>query len=539
MKSFLMTVLFGATVLYSQDVQEPILRALPQLRTVEPEPRAGIAGSKNLTLREALELALANDPEIQISRLMVEETNHRLTAAAGYFDPVISLDAYRSRTVAPVASLIGGSASGKLTSKELNFSPTLKGSSPLFGTSYQLGFSDSKQISSSTFNILNPQYPASATLKLTQPLWRGLRIDAGRYQLLVARKNRQLSLQQLKQRITERITVAIQYYWELRYAWQNLDVQTEAVRLATEQYESNRRQAEQGVLAPVSVVEAQTQVATFEQAQASATQALTIAENNLKQVITSSRTDGLWNTSIKPETEPDATGAAPRLADALSTALSSRPELSASALNLAVNELALRYNRELVRPQVDVYAQLTSSGLAGSQQTVSSQFASLGGGSLAPILIGSNSQSLSNIWSGNFPAVKVGVTVSLPIRNRTAEANAALSAAEDRRLEILRNQTLMAVEADVRNAIEQINSARARYEAARVARQSAEEQYASEKRQFEAGASTMFLVFQRQTAFISARSGEERARTDLAEARSNLDRATAQTLERYQIKLNP
>ena len=94
------------------------------------------------------------------------------------------------------------------------------------------------------------------------------------------------------------------------------------------------------------------------------------------------------------------------------------------------------------------------------------------------------------------------------------------------------------MEADVRNALEQLNSSRARYDAASMAVRAAQEQYESEQRQFQAGASIMFLVLQRQTTLIIARSAEVRTRADLAEAIANVDRATAHTLETHQIKLD-
>jgi len=96
----------------------------------------------------------------------------------------------------------------------------------------------------------------------------------------------------------------------------------------------------------------------------------------------------------------------------------------------------------------------------------------------------------------------------------------------------------MYVKADVRNALEQWNAAGIRYEAAVTARRAAEDQYGSEQRQFEAGTSTMFLVFERQSAFIAARSREVRARADLAAAAANLDRATARTLQTHHIRLS-
>ena len=95
----------------------------------------------------------------------------------------------------------------------------------------------------------------------------------------------------------------------------------------------------------------------------------------------------------------------------------------------------------------------------------------------------------------------------------------------------------MAVEADVRNALQAATASRARLDAAGIARQSAEEQYASEQRQFQAGTSSVFLVLQRQTDLITARNREVRAHADFAEALANLDRATASTIEARGIKL--
>jgi outer membrane protein TolC len=90
----------------------------------------------------------------------------------------------------------------------------------------------------------------------------------------------------------------------------------------------------------------------------------------------------------------------------------------------------------------------------------------------------------------------------------------------------------------VRNALEQLNSSRARYAAAGMAARAARDQYESEQRQFQAGASSMFLVLQRQTTFIIARSAEVRTRADVAEAIANLERAIARTLETHQIKID-
>ncbi|HEV3334372.1 MAG TPA: TolC family protein [Bryobacteraceae bacterium] len=517
------------------------VRIQPLGETVIP-PRIGVVGQMSLTLPDVIQRVLANDPDLEISRIQLEEADYNVTGAKGFYDPVFGVLAQHSRAVTPIASIIGGSANGKLTNKEWDLNPSVSGSSPWLGGSYSMTFNNSQTITDSTFTTLNPQYPASVSLNLTQPLWRGLHFDTGRYQLQVARKNVGLSREQLRQQVIAVVTQAILYYWELDYAAHNLDVQAEAVRLAQQQYESNRRQAEQGILAPVDVVAAQTQVATFQQNLFLAQQALTAAENNLKTLMLPGRTDPLWGVALVPETQPDPNVVPPTLSEAVQQALASRPELSENLINLEINRLTLKQTDEATKPQINAVATLTTTGLAGAPhpfQSVSIPGFNFGSGTLPPILIGNYGDSLSNILGGNFTTAKVGVQVSLPLHNRTAEANLAVSMAEKRRLEVVRNQLGMAIEADVRNALQAVNSARARYEAAMLASRSADEQYTSEQRQFQAGTSTVFLVLQRQTDLITARSREIRARADFAESVAGLDRATARTIEAHQITLTP
>jgi hydrophobic/amphiphilic exporter-1 (mainly G- bacteria), HAE1 family len=536
-------VVLMVAVSYSQTLVTGRTTDLPQSVNLQPlqqyeiAPRIGIQGKTNLSLKEAIERVLANDPELAVSHISVREAGYALRGAQGYFSPVFTVDASKSRSVTPIASIIGGSESGKLNATEFDLSPKITGFSPLLGTSYTFTLSDSKLTNDSSFTTLNPQYPSSMTLNFTQPLWRNLRMDTGRRSLKVARKNQALSNVQLRQRVIERVTLAVQYYWELAYAWQNLDVQNEAVRIATEQYESNRRQVEQGLLAPIEVVAAQTQVAAFRQSLAMAQQTLTMSENNLKQMMMSGRDDPMWTEALIPDTQLSPVISAPALADALKQALASRPELAESSLNIDVNMLNQRYFNDQKKPKVDLSATFTASGLAGTPQTAS-PFGNFPVGSVPDILKGANGESLYNMWIREFPTVKVGVQISLPISNRTAEANAATATLEGKRLQIVKKQLEMYVEADVRNALQQLNSARAKYDAAAMVSQAALEQYASEQRQFQSGTSTMFLVLQRQTSYISARSGEARARADLAEASANLDRATARTIETHNIKLD-
>ena len=269
----------------------------------------------------------------------------------------------------------------------------------------------------------------------------------------------------------------------------------------------------------------------------------------------------VWDAGSGQETAAPVSIALPELAVATKQAIELRPELKQSDLSIQINKLDTRLSRELAKPRIDAFANASLAGLSGlitqtanpitggfgaliTQLNELSQLAglpplntSLFGSSVPPNLVGGYGQSWNNIGAATFPTVQVGVQFSLPIRNRTAEANAAVAAAEGKRLRALRDQAEMLIAADVRNSLQTASSAQARYAASILARQSADEQYSSEQRQLQSGTSTVFLVLQRQTDLITARTREVRAQADLAVAAANLDRATARTLDTLKIAI--
>ena len=537
---------------------------LPPSQPLEIPARVGILGEARITLEEVIHRVLANDKDLAISRIARDEAVLNVKGALGYFDPKLGFTGHDLRTVTPASSSLSGSTDGKLTNKELLADPYVSGSSPFLGTTYKIDFSSARQTTDSTFFTLNPQFPSSVNLNLTQPLWRGLFFDDNRHRLQVARRNTQLTGEQLRQRVIETVTQAIQAYWELEYAQRNFDVQVEAVRLAERQDQSNRRQVEQGLLAPVDVVQTQTQIATFQQNVFLAQNSLTNAENALKVLMLPDRNDHMWSMALVPEQRPETAPATPAIADAVKQALEARPELKENTIAAAINQLDAKLSHEAAKPQVDAFAALSVTGLAGHPvvQSGANPFSaafgplvnqinllsaqagipplnpiSFGSSTIPPVLVGGYGQSLSALTSGQFTTAEVGVNISLPLRNRTAVAAEQVQIAEGRRLQVQKQQVEMAIEQDVRNALQLIASANFRLESAVSARRYAEDQYNSEQRQFQAGTSTVFLVLQRQTDLIAARTREVRAEADKGEAQANLDRALARTLQVQNIEL--
>ncbi len=536
---------------------------VPPVRPFLLPPRTGIETEMRISLDQALTLALANNKDIEFARIDRLESDYSLTAAQGVFDPTLNVNSYWEQQVVPIASSLGGSANGSLLNKTWLADPGITDNLPWFGGVFKSDLSSADAFSNNLFLSLNPQYETSLNFSYTQPLWRNLLYDSNRHQIDVAKKNRSLTDAQFKQRVMAVVLQAEQAYWELEYAYNNLQVQLDAVRIGIQQDESNRRQEEQGLLAPIDVVAAQTQLATFEVGAYAAQSALTAAENSLKELVLPDRGDAAWSAAMIPTTAADVRAPLTPLADAISDAMTNRPEIAEVKINGEINEKDVRYYRELTKPQVNLTALYSRAGLAGTvlplgPNPFTAAFGpitnqlnelsaleglpglpaiSFGSTAVPPVLVGNYGKSLSAILSGNFPTEEVQLSISLPIRNRTANANLGKSLAETRRIKNNLQQTEQNIQADVRTAMENLQMAQLRLQAAAVARESAEEQYQSEQRQFHAGTSTLFLVQQRQANMITARSQERRSQADLSEAIAQFQLATGTILNERHVVL--
>jgi outer membrane protein TolC len=509
-----------------------------------------------LGLNDAIRMALENSNDIDESRVDVQIAEYNLKAARGVYDPLFSSEDYYERASTPTSSTLGGAgANGSVTQTDEVGSMRLGGYSPWAGGSYEFDFSSTRLTTTNQNVTLNPQYPTAATLTYTQPLLRGLRFDNNRRQIEIAKKNLTLSDAQFRQRAIDVITQVEQAYWDLAFALRNLQVQIDAVKQARIQVESNQRLVEKGVLAPIDIVAAQTQVTTFEQSVYTAQQSVTQAENTLKTLILRDRSEALWSRALTPVTPVNLDVPNVPLEDAVRAALANRLDLAELRTNKELNDIDLRYYRDQTKPQLNLVGTYTSDGLAGtlvlnpnSNRSTSplltarvNELSVLAG--LEPLptttttslpaanLIGGYTQSLRNLFEQKYPTAHVGVSISLPLRNRTAEANLGRTLVQGNRINDQIRQQQQLIEADVRNSVQAVRSAQARLASAAASRSSAEQQYASQQRQFRAGTTTVFLVLQAQTTLLAARASELQAQTDLNKSISQLQHATGNTLE--------
>lgn len=527
----------------------PAPKPLPELSRVGVD----MDRQRPLSLREALAMALENNKDIEVARANVKIAEFDLKGAHGVYDPRLSSSSYFERSKTPISSFLSGGSNGATISSDYTGTARLEGQTPMFGGSYHLDFSSIRLTTDNQFVPLSPQYPTALTFNYTQPLLRGLRFDNNRRSIEIAKKNLSLTDAQFRQRAIETISSVQRAYWDLVFALRNLQVQREAVRDARTQLEHNHRLVSEGALAPIDVVAAEAQVAGFEQTLFSSLEDVSRSENNLKNLIAENHQSDLWSLSLVPTDSVDLIPPAISLPEAMKAAIDNRPELQQATVAREINQIDQKYFREQTKPQVDLVGSYGMSGLAGALSSTAinpvtsssialrdrvNTLSVLAGLDPLPItptpfspdLQGGYGKSLQNLLSNNFTNFRVGVQISLPLRNRTAQAQLGRSLVEGERLATQREQLQQSIQVEVRNALQLVRSAEARLHSAVIQRQASEQQYQSEQRKLDAGQSTVFLVLERQTALTNARGSELRAQTDLNKAIAELQRATGNAL---------
>ena len=534
-----------------------LLLSLSSVATAQSElNRVGVDMNRQhpLSLREALSMALENNKDIEVARENVRIAEFDLSGAQGLYDPRLSTQAFYERIESPISSFLAGGQNGSTITSDYTGTMRLEGQAPVLGGNYHLDFSSVRLTTNNQFTALNPQFPSALSFSYTQPLLRGLKIDASRRQIQIARKNLSLTDAQFRQRAIDTITNVQRAYWDLVFALRSLQVQRDAVSVARTQLEHNKRLVNEGQLAPIDVVAAEAQISTYEQRVFTALEEVSRSENNLKNMIAQDQKAQLWGESIVPTDPVDLAVPDIQLPDALKTAMENRPELQQSNVLKEINEIDQRFFKDQTKPAVDLIGTYGINGLAGSvssnivnpltqtsllQRQRIDELSVLAGldplpvippQQFSPDLLGGYGQSLQNLLANRYGTAKVGVQISLPLRNRTAEANLGKSLVEGERIGTQREQLEQTIQVDVRNALQSMRSAESRLRAASAARAANEQQFASEQRKLDAGQSTTFLVLERQTTLTEARGLELKAQTDLNKAIADLQRATGNAL---------
>jgi len=535
--------------------------ALAQQPGIDQVPRVGVGDQEiRLTLDTALEMALKNNLAIEVERAQMDMAVQALKGAKGAFDTVTLWQPSVSDMTTPTTNTLFA-PDGKLKDKAVNWNMGVRQKTPWNGVSLNVAFDNSRQTTTNAFTALNPYYSTRLSANVSAPLWRGRRIDRERAEIRIRSKAVDQSRADFETRVVEVITVAQSAYWDLAASREDATVAEMGVKLAQEQLDRTKRAIEAGTLAPVELAASEAEFQRRIDTYVTAVGTVTVAENALKSVIAPGRGDEIWNKRVVPaETRPLDVPDADVVAG-MTSALTKRPELRSLELQKAQAEVQKSLASDGTKPTVSLTGTYSVAGLAGAQSTkanpIGAIFGSItervntlsqiqglpvlpssSGGGLPPSLVGGYGSSISNLFSGDYPTLQAGLLIEWNPRNRTAEAALAQAGLVERRLNLARRQIEQAIEAEVRNSMQGLTTARQRIQAANASERAAQEKLESEIRLFQTGESTNFLVLTRQNELIDSKRRAVTATLLLNRAVALAQKAIGTALTAHSIRLD-
>lgn len=515
---------------------------------------------RKLALRDAIELAMKNNLEVEIEKTNTATAAAAIRGARGAWDPTFRwLPSLESRNT-PAGSVLQG-ADGRLTEKFHSENFYFRQKLPWHGSSFGLDFENNRASSTNPFLSLNPFITSRLVLSFTQPLLRNREIDRDRAELNVRKKNLEISDTQFELKTIDVVTRVEQGYWDLVAARQDADVKRDAVDWAREQLARNQRMIAAGSLAPVEISASEAELERRLDAYYAAVGVITEAENALKTMLANGHDDPIWQEQLIPqESETMAPPDADDVNGAVTQAIHARPEMKVVASQQQINDVQKQAAADQVKPQVNLVLAYGNTGLGGTVREGDNLFTASNAAlytrlnelsvkqGLAPVqppsfggvpgmLIGGYGSSLSNLFAGRFQTVQAGVAFDFTFRNNTAEANLAQTAVAERRLKLTKAQMEQGIAAQVRNGLQALQTAKQRVTAAEASARAAGAKLESETRLFQTGESTNFLVLTRQNEYADARHRALVAKLDYNKAVARLEQALGSTLKSHGVNL--
>ncbi|MFN7915850.1 MAG: TolC family protein [Vicinamibacterales bacterium] len=465
---------------------------------------------RKLSVDEAVKLALEQNLGIQIERINPQIEDVAIAQARSYWVPTLSSTLQNNSTNTPSSSFLSGGAS-KITDSRFSTQFGVSQQLPT-GANYQFAWNSARATSTNLFTNFDPLLSSNVAFSISQPLLRGRTIDSYRQQLQTTRKDREAADVSLRSTIATTTRNVKNAYWDLAYARENLGAQQKSLDLAKRALADNEKRVQIGTMAPIDIVEAQSEVARNEEAVIVAEAAIKQAEDRLRALILNPSAPDFWTTTIEPsETMPFA----PVSVDvdgAIRKAISSRTDVQLAKNSLEKSDINLKYFRSQILPEINANLSYQSNAVGGSQLTP----VNLTGTNSARSVIAQRGYGsvLGDVLTSAYPTWTFGVTVAYPLGGNTQETNLARAKLQYSQAETQVKNLEMQIGTQVRDAARQVQTNAKRVESARVARDLAEQKLAAEEKKFAAGIQISFFVFQAQRDLAQARTNEIKAIAD-------------------------
>ena len=483
------------------------------------------ARALRLSLDEAIRTSVENNLGVQIQRYDYQMAGQSLRSTYGTFDWFATADvehqSQQSPTISRFASNGGRNTFANFSVQQ--FIPT--------GGTYNLGFRNSRDVTTGGGTFINPAYRSSLSASLDQPLLRNFGTDISRRGINIARNTLGISHEAFRQTLMNTAVSVEQAYLDLIYARQFVDVVKESLFLARDQSRITQIRIDVGASAPLDILQPNVQTATEEGNLILAVASVRDAEDRLRQLMHLDPSN--WDRPIIP-TDPVHYVPVPVDAEqSVARAMELRPELREAGLTTATRRIQYLYARNQVLPKLDAVLSYNAAGLAGRTLDIDP---------VTNLPTGTSTttnfpNALSQVFGNDSPSWSFGFTVGVPIRNigaRAEKRRAELDLAQSKTTELLTRENVVV---EVRKATRDIDTAAKSIAATRAARDAAEKNLDAERKRYENGMTTNFQVLQVQGQLSTARVREIQSLVGYNKSLANYHRAVGDLLEERNIRV--
>lgn len=470
-----------------------------------------------ISLPEVVRETLANNLSIRVTRLDRAIAEDEINVQLGIYDPLLAAKMYRVRTdeQSPQIPASFGSLSFSDVSHTNRDAAELGVSqlTPLGGIfSIQYENTNTNVFDSSRASMIHPYYQQRVTLGVVQPLLKNFGPTVTNAGIRVARHQQEISRHGILAQIDAQVAAAMQTYWDLVFAVENLSVQQLYLKQAVDLLRISTVKYNTGVLSQTDVLQAKAQVAAREE-QVIVAQSLIIGvQDHLKRLMNLMRDPEMMDRPLVPEDLPRFEPVEVRDADAVNDALARRPEILRTREFIEIAHIQGDVAARQRLPELNLFGNYSISGLGGS-----------------------SGRAYDTLTDNDFNSYQIGIEAKYPLLNRKAKYAHRQSVLN---LEKARNQLAdleAGVTLEVRNSLRQLRTNLQRIAASRSAVESEEAKLQSELRRYEVGMATSFEVLTFQKDLANARVAYLNALVDYNKSLIELDRARAGLRDRLAI----
>jgi len=404
------------------------------------------------------------------------------------------------------------------------------------GTNVGVNFSINRSSSNNVFATFNPLYTGLLQYQLTQHLLKGFGRANNTSQIRIAQNNQKISETQFEKQLMDLVAQAERSYWDLVFAGEDIKIKQRSMDLAQKTLSDNQVQVRIGTLAPIDLVQAESDLANRRVQYVTSTYTEIQTQDQVKKLITSQSDPGLVLAKLIPSQgvrSPEASDVMPVEA-AIKVALENRPEMKQLQLDLESKKIDVAYTKNQLLPSVDFIGSYVQNGVGGTQ-TVRNGF-----GPTAPIISitpGGITDSFGQLFGYQYTGYSVGFSVQVPLKNRAAQGDNARALTDERTAEQRISSQAQQIALEVRNALTAVEMNKAKIEATTTARELAERRLDAEQKKFNLGASTVRFVLQEQTNLAQAQTDELQAIVNYTKSVVDLNHAMGMSLKKNNIEV--